>query len=215
MRIDGNTRCLRIFRSALVAMLLLTALSTTAMAQLIPDFSGLWENRDEYFKPPESGPGPVMSLTEPGIRGSYYEADDNNPILQPWVKEVLKKNQEADRTGTQPSPAAISSCWPGSVPGLMAIRNVVQILQTPKLVAMLFTNNHQWRFVHLDQPHSKNVPLTWFGESVGHYEGDSLVIDTVGLAAKKMSLLDVFGTPHTDALHVIERLHIMDRDGVN
>lgn len=73
---------------------------------------------------------------------------------------------------------------------------------------LLFTNNHQVRFIHLDQPHSENVPLTWFGESVGRYEDDNLVVDTIGLAAKKMSLLDVFGTPHTDALHVIERFHV-------
>ena len=75
---------------------------------------------------------------------------------------------------------------------------------------MVFTNNHQVRFVRLDQPHSQNVSPTWFGESVGHYEGDSLVVDTIGLAAKRMSLLDVFGTPHTDALHVVERFGIVD-----
>jgi hypothetical protein len=75
---------------------------------------------------------------------------------------------------------------------------------------MVFTNNHQVRFVHLDQPHSRHVSPTWFGESVGHYEGDSLVVDTIGLAAKRMSLLDVFGSPHTDALHVVERFHMVD-----
>jgi len=207
MAMTNHATPLWIRKGTLVAMLV-AGLCTPGAAQSIPDFSGLWENRDEYFKPPESGPGPVMSL--PKVRGALYQAEYDNPILLPWVKEVLKKNQEIDSNGVQPSPAAISSCWPGSVPGLMAIRNVVQVLQTPKLVVLLFTNNHQVRFVHLDQPHSKNVPLTWFGESVGRYEGDSLVIDTIGLAAKKMSLLDVFGTPHTDALHVIERLRVID-----
>ena len=90
----------------------------------------------------------------------------------------------------------------------------MKILQTPKLVVLLFTNNHQSRLIYLDRPHSENVPPTWFGESVGSYEGDSLVIDTIGLAAKKMSLIDVFGTPHTGALHVIERLHVVRPGGV-
>jgi hypothetical protein len=200
-------------RGIIVGMLL-TMPGAPAIADPIPDFRGLWENRDEYFKAPEAGPGPVMTLTEAGIRGSYYQGDYNNPILQPWVKDVLKKNQDADKAGLQASPAAISSCWPGSVPGVMAIRNVIKIQQTPNLVVLLFTNNHQSRFVYLGQPHSKNVPPTWFGESVGRYEGDTLVIDTIGLAAKKMSFLDVFGTPHTDALHVTERLHVGDLDGV-
>jgi hypothetical protein len=204
----NRTSLLRRTWQSVLAAILLAMPAVPAVAQSIPDFSGMWENRDEYFKPPESGPGPVMSL--PAVRGVLYHADYNNPILQPWVREILKKNQETDKDGLQPSPAAISSCWPGSIPGVMAIRNVFKILQTPKLVVMVFTNNHQVRFVHLDQPHSKNVPLTWFGESVGHYEGDSLVVDTVGLAAKRMSLLDVFGTPHTDALHVTERFRLVD-----
>jgi hypothetical protein len=194
----------------IVAVLLGMMLGGQAFAQSIPDFGGLWENRDEYFKAPISGPGPVMSLLDKGIRGSYYEADYNNPILQPWVRDILKKNQEADKKGEQPSPAAISSCWPGSVPGVMAIRNFLQVLQTPKLVVLLFSNDQQVRFIHMDQPHSAHVPLSWFGESIGHYDGDTLVIDTIGLAAKKMSVLDVFGTPHTEALHVIERFHVIN-----
>jgi hypothetical protein len=48
------------------------------------------------------------------------------------------------------------------------------------------------------------------GESVGRYEGDTLVVDTVGIAAKPMSFIDQFGTPHTDKLHVIERFRIAD-----
>jgi hypothetical protein len=192
----------------LLVLTLFGALDHPATAQSIPDFGGLWENRDEYFKAPASGPGPVMSLLEPGIRGSYYEANYDNPIIQPWAREVLKKNQEADRNGLQPAPAAISSCWPGSVPGIMAIRNVMKVQQTHNLVVMLFSNDHQVRFIHMNEPHSKNVQPTWFGESVGHYEGASLVVDTIGIAAKKMSVLDVFGTPHTDALHVIERFYV-------
>ena len=133
-RNDDQRQCAteKIWRSVLVSMLL-GALGAPAMAQSIPDFSGLWENRDEYFKAPESGPGPVMSLTGAGIRGSYYQADYNNPVLMPWVKEVLKKNQETDKNGLQASPAAISAA--GRLdPGVMAIRNVVEVLQTSKMV---------------------------------------------------------------------------------
>jgi hypothetical protein len=197
-----------VLQGFLAALLLLGVPASGAMAQAVPDFSGLWENKDEYFKPPESGPGPIMSVPE--VRNKSYRAEYDNPILLPWVREVLKNNREADAKGVLLSPAGHSSCWPSSGPGVMALRNVLKVLQTPKLVVLLFHNDAQVRYVHLDQPHSKSVPLTWFGESVGHYEGDTLVVDTIGLAPKKMSVLDVFGTPHTDALHVVERFHIVD-----
>src|SRR5438105_3979174 len=97
----------QIWQSVLASTLLLAPLVAPALGQSIPDFSGLWENRDEYFKPPESGPGPVMSLPE--VRNRNYQAEIDNPILQPWVREVLKKNREADRNGVQLSPAGHSS----------------------------------------------------------------------------------------------------------
>jgi hypothetical protein len=86
----------------------------------------------------------------------------------------------------------------------------MEFLQTPKLVTLIYQNDHQVRFVYMDQPHSKDITPSWFGESVGRYEGDTLVVDTVGIAAKPMSFIDQFGTPHTDKLHVIERFRIAD-----
>jgi hypothetical protein len=60
----------------------------------------------------------------------------------------------------------------------------------------------------MNVPHSANLKPTWYGESVGHYEGDTLVIDTIGLSDKMV--LDVYRTPHTDKLHVVERWRIID-----
>jgi hypothetical protein len=79
------------------------------------------------------------------------------------------------------------------------------------MVVLLYNNNDQIRYVYLNQPHSKSVTPSWFGESVGRYEGDTLVVDTIGLAGKNgKSVMDAFGTPHTDALHVIERYHLIN-----
>src|SRR5258707_7248386 len=55
----------------------------------------------------------------------------------------------------------------------------------------------------MDVPHSENPKPSWYGESVGHYEGDALVIDTIGLNTK--TVVDLYRTPHTEKLHVIER----------
>jgi len=60
----------------------------------------------------------------------------------------------------------------------------------------------------LNEPHSANVKPSWLGESVGHYEGDTLVVDTIGLNTK--TVVDSFRTPHTEKLHVVERWHLID-----
>jgi len=64
------------------------------------------------------------------------------------------------------------------------------------------------RHVYLDVPHSAKVKPSWYGESVGHYEGDTLVVDTIGQNAK--TVVDAFRTPHTEKLHVVERWHLID-----
>src|SRR5262249_2599772 len=60
----------------------------------------------------------------------------------------------------------------------------------------------------MNVPHSKAVKSSWYGESVGHYEGDTLVVDTIGLNDK--TFLDNFRTPHSDKLHVVERWRIVN-----
>ena len=73
---------------------------------------------------------------------------------------------------------------------------------------MFWQRDHWVRHVFLNREHSKNLKPSWFGESVGHYEnGDTLVIDTVGLSTK-MSFIDNFRTPHTAQEHVVERFTI-------
>jgi hypothetical protein len=76
-------------------------------------------------------------------------------------------------------------------------------VQTPKEVWLIFTMDHQVRWVYMDVPHSENLKPSWYGESVGHYEGDALVIDTIGQNDK--SFVDNFRTPHTKKVHVVER----------
>jgi hypothetical protein len=64
------------------------------------------------------------------------------------------------------------------------------------------------RRVYLDVPHSKNPKPSWYGESIGHYEGDTLVIDTIGF--NDMTFIDYFRTPHTEKLHVVERWRMVE-----
>jgi hypothetical protein len=140
-----------------------------------------------------------------GRQPTYRIADLTNPNLKPWVKEIMKKDNDevlAGKVAFTPS----QSCMPSGVPGFLALggnQNPVWFLQTPKQVTIMRDADAQVRRVYLDAPHSSNPKPTWYGESVGRYEGDTLVVDTIGLSTK--SYVDPYRTPHTEKLHVVER----------
>jgi hypothetical protein len=92
----------------------------------------------------------------------------------------------------------------------------VQLLQQPDRVTVLYSNpDHEFRQVRLNQPHPARVTPSWHGDSVGHYEGDTLVIDTVGIKTDRpFAMVDIYGTPYTQALHVVERYRLVDFDAV-
>ena len=81
-------------------------------------------------------------------------------------------------------------------------------VQTPKTVAMILTSFNDVREIHLTDKHSANLKPSWHGESIGRYESDSLVVDTIGLDDR--TFVDGLGTPHTKDLHVIERFHLIN-----
>ena len=64
----------------------------------------------------------------------------------------------------------------------------------------------------MNAPHPAQVTPSWYGDSVGHYEGDTLVIDTVGIKVGPFAMVDMYGTPHSPALHVVERYRLVDYD---
>ena len=95
------------------------------------------------------------------------------------------------------------------VPGfLLYVVNPVFFLQTPKEVVLLATSDHMVRHIHLNVPHSRNPKPSWYGDSVGHYEGNTLVVDTIGITTK--TFIDNYRTPHTEQLHVVERFHMIE-----
>ena len=81
-------------------------------------------------------------------------------------------------------------------------------VQTPKLVVMILSSKQEVRHIYLTDKHSANVKPSWYGESIGRYEGDTLVVDTIGINDK--TSLDDYLTPHTDKLHIVERYRMTD-----
>jgi hypothetical protein len=187
-------------------------------AASVPDFSGIWRHGSlPWLVPPESGPGPVTNRSRRKDNGQsdygQLVGDYTNPILQPWAAEVVKKKGELSLAGvTYPSPA--NQCWPEPVPFLFK-HMAMQMVQAPDKIVMLFNEDHEVRYVRLNQPHPVNVMPSWHGDAVGHYEGDTLVIDTVGIKTERpYPMVDLFGTPYTEKLHVVERYRLLDREAV-
>ena len=184
--------------------------SATKSIVSIPDLSGIW-GRWFNFEPPLSGPGPIVSkLRRPD--GSIIQSvvgDFTNPILRPHAAEVVKKNGELELSGIViPNPH--NQCWLEPTPFALNIQLGMQIIQREDEVTLLYLSDHQVRHVRMNTPHSAHPLPTWQGESVGHYEGDALVIDTIGQKVGPLAMVDRFGTPYSAALHVIERYRLID-----
>ena len=83
----------------------------------------------------------------------------------------------------------------------------MEIVQTPREVTFIYQRDSQVRHVLLQPAHSRADRPSPYGESIGHYEGDTLVVDTIGITAG--TPVDLFGTPHADEMHVLERYRIV------
>jgi hypothetical protein len=153
---------------------------------------------DHPFHGNVDGPGQVTPRL-----GNYRD-----PILEPWAAAQMRESNEQVLRGERSIPfAAQHRCYPGGVPGqLLFPAEPFYFIQTAKEVWMIWQRDHMARRVYLTDKHSENVKPSWFGESIGHYEnGNALVIDTIGLSTKT-SYIDNWRTPHTEKLHVLERL---------
>ncbi len=222
-------------RGLIVSVLFATMLIAPAVAAdstAVPNFSpdsrtgwiaGVPEGEtpigDDFLQPP-SGPGPVTFdkahpfvdnrlARQSGKQPTNRVADLSNPILQPWVREELRKLNARALTETMLWTPK-ERCWPIGVPGFLLYPvTPVYFVQTPEEVVMIWEEDHMARHVYLTDKHSPNVTPSWFGESIGHYEnGDTLVVDTIGLNTR--TFVDSYRTPHTGQLHVVERFRIVD-----
>src|SRR5262249_54583776 len=86
----------------------------------------------------------------------------------------------------------------------------LQILQQKDEVTIIYLLQNTVRRIRLNEPHPENPTPSWQGHSVGWYEGDTLVVDTVAIRESPLSMVDPFGTPHSKALHVVERYRLID-----
>jgi hypothetical protein len=150
-----------------------------------PDFSGIWAAPDGRY---------LENLAADGVEVS----------MQPWAAKLFQerqKNEGRDRPSNQ--------CLPHSVTDFDAHFTPKKLVQTPEALIMLFEAYHSWRQIFTDgRPLPEERDPAWYGYSVGKWEGDTMVVETVGLNEK--TWLDDRGHPHSDALRILERFRRPD-----
>jgi hypothetical protein len=205
---------------ALMAGLLVGAAST-AQAQVAtkapPDFSagnaGWVTIGTDWVALPGSPPPVTFDPAHPyvgnntGKQPTFRVADINNPNLTQFAKDALRKANDEVLRG-KAMYARESRCWATGVPVfLLNPGGPTYWVQTPDRITMIWQMDHQVRHVYLNVPHSANPKPSWYGESVGHYDGDVLVVDTIG--QNTQTFIDNYRTPHSEQLHVVERYHLV------
>ena len=160
-------------------------------AESIPDFSGIWIHANPGFEPLASGPTALVNRARrPNGTGDILRlaGDYNNPILKPEMVEAVKKHGELGMAGIgDPNPR--NQCWPEGPPFVFT-NGPTQLVQQKDKVTILYVYANQVRQVRMNQQHPARVTPSWYGDSVGHYEGDTLVVDTVGIKVGRYSMVD-------------------------
>lgn len=188
--------------SMMLAAALTFSVAPRAQAQQAPtqDFSGIWSRlRDgavahgyeqyvlDFGKSDSGAPMTPWAAAKYKITGPMYHGNDPNTVLSDPVFQ----------------------CFPPGVPRIYLYNFPVQIVQIPGQVLMLFEYDHFVRRIYTDgREHDPNSGPLWMGDSVGKWDGDTLVVDTASFNDK--TLIDRVGRPHSDALHVVERIRRID-----
>ena len=200
-------------RNLLVGFALtVAAVARPALAADVPDFSGYFGRNSFNFEPLASGPQPVsnMSRMPDGTSNiGQLVGDFRNPNLKPQAAEIIRHLGEMSKSG-HTYPDASNQCRPYNPPFNLAMELGIEILQKKDGITMIYDQDDQVRNIRLNSSHPAHVVPTPMGDSIGHYEGDELVVDTVGVKPGPYVMVDRYGSPVTDSLHVTERYRLID-----
>jgi hypothetical protein len=179
----------------------------------IPDLSGQWGHSNLNLEQPATGPK-IMTNTLFKKDGTIDDdagrlADYKSPLLTPLASGILKGHGEYSMTGAS-IPDPHNQCWPEPPPFTMSIQIELLVVQRPGEVVLIYSNDQKVRHIPLNVAHSHPLVPTYAGDSVGHFEGDTLVVDTIGIRPTKWPVVDRYGTPHSEALHTVERYRLID-----
>jgi hypothetical protein len=145
-------------------------------------------------------------------QGIYATPSKDAPPMTPWAQakwEAAKPGYgpKAQPGGNDP----ILKCTPSGIPRILFFPLPFELVMTPERVFMFFEREHAWRQIWTDgRDHPKDVEPTWMGDSVGKWDGDTFVVDSIGFNDR--AWLDFYGHPRSEQLHLVERYRRVDHD---
>jgi len=161
-----------------------------------PDFNGVWTSGGAE-RLGDLGDGPPRFTSAPNLPRS-------EPLsYQPWAEAERQKLLE--RRGIDDP---IGRCMMPGVPRTTGMPMPMQFVQGPKQFIILYEAYHAFRIIPFDAKHPNDIEPSFMGDSVAHWEGDTLVLDVVGFNTQ--TWISGVGTIHTDRLHVVERYRFVD-----
>jgi hypothetical protein len=172
-----------------------------------------WGRNAFGYEPLPSGPPPVTNLKrrrDGTSNGGQLVGDYNNPILKPAAATVVKQKGELANAG-KGFPNVSDQCRPYAPPFTFAMQLGFQMLQkNDGDITIIYNQDDNVRHIRMNATHPSNLVPSPMGDAVGHWEGETLVIDTVGIKTNAFTAADMYGTPQSEAMHVIERYLVID-----
>lgn len=163
------------------------ALRDRAVPASVPNISGMWQvpGYNRYIKP----------------------EDGSLPPWLPWNQKAFDERAAAEAAGN-PLYDPTAACFPSGIPRLIAAPYPVEIVQTADKTVFLYETQHLFRVIHMNQQHPAKLDPSFMGHAVGHWEGDTLVVDSTGFVDSTQ--IDEQGSKHSAQMHVIERIRKLD-----
>jgi len=193
-----------------VAMVALSAVAADGVSAMM---SVRWGKNAFNFEGMPSGPQPLTNLSrrpDGTANAGQLVGDYNNPILTREAAAVVKQKGELAIAGTG-FPNSQDQCRAIAPPFSSAMQLGFEMLPAKNGdITIIYDNNHNVRHIRMNAMHPANLKPTPMGDSIGRWDGDTLVIDTVGMKTDKFLSVDRFGTPVSEAMHVVERYRLID-----
>jgi hypothetical protein len=172
-----------------------------------------WGKNAFNFEGMPSGPQPLRNLSRLSngkANARQLVGDYRNPILTPEAAAVVKQKGELAIAG-KGFPNAQDQCRPMAPPFALAMQLGFTMLPNKDgNISIIYDQNMNVRHIRMNGTHPEKLVLSPMGDSVGHWEGDMLVIDTRGIKTDAFTSVDRFGTPQSEAMHVVERYRLID-----
>jgi hypothetical protein len=202
-------------KTALMAggMIAAILVSSTAFADSPEMLNLRWGKNAFNFEGMPAGPQPLRNLSrrpDGTANAGQLVGDYKNPILTPFAASVVKQKGELAIAGVGFRNSQ-DQCRPIGPPFSLAMGTAWQMVTEKNGdLTIVYDQNANTRHIRMNGTHPANLKPSATGDSVGHWEGDTLVIDTVGVRVDPYTSVDRFGTPQTEAMHTVERYRLID-----